>query len=128
MGDLLLILLLGALLVVAMEGSRYRRSRRGYYGPVYIYRPFHWWGIYRPMPPPPRSRRPGGSFGGRRPGASFGGGRPFHGSFGGGRPGGSMGGGRGGRSGSSFGRPGGSMGGGRSFGGGRSGGSFGGKR
>ncbi|MCX4370359.1 MAG: TPM domain-containing protein [Dysosmobacter sp.] len=143
---LVVLVILLAVLWVALDGMRYSRYRRRYYGPTVIgvprpvYYPVFWGRPRRPRrpPPPPPPRRPGGpgGFGG----GSFGGGagrsgRPGGfggGSFGGGagrgtRPGGS---GHGGFGGGSFGggagrsgRPGGFGGAGRGgFGGGRSGG------
>lgn len=139
-----IIFLIVLLLIVAVlaDNRRYRRYRRGYYGPGFVYRPIFFGRprvhVHRPAPPhhgprpgprPGSGSRPGSSFGGSRPGgSSFGGSRPSGGGFGGSR-GGSFGGSRGGSSfgGSRGGGFGGSRGGG-GFGGGSRGGGFGGRR
>lgn len=118
------LLLLIILIVILVDARRYRRYRRGWYGPAYVYHPFIFGRPRGPRPPHGGGPRPGGPGpgAGPRPGGSshFGGPRPGGGSFGGSR-GGSFGGST--RSGGgSFG--GGSRGG--SFGGGSRGGSFGG--
>lgn len=124
--DILWIILLAILVLVLMEGARYRRYRGGYYGPTFIYRPFHFWA---PRPPrPPMGGGPGASPGfGPGPTPTFRGPRSnaFH--AGGGRisrPGSF----RGGRSFGGGGRSSRSFGGGRSHGGGSRGPRGGGRR
>lgn len=131
---LVLLVILLFLLWVILDGMRYRRYRRRYYGPTVVgiprpvYYPVFWGRPRRPRrpPPPPPPRRPGGT--GGFGGGSFGGGAgrgsrpggPGPGSFGGGLGGFGGGAGRGGFGGGrSGGFGGGSFGGGAGRGGGR---------
>ena len=56
--DLIIILVLVVVVLLALEGSRRRRYRCGWYGPSYVYRPFF---IFRPRPQA-RSGRTAGRF------------------------------------------------------------------
>ena len=52
--DLIIILVLVVVVLLALEGSRRRRYRCGWYGPSYVYRPFF---IFRPRPPKTLDRK-----------------------------------------------------------------------
>lgn len=135
---IVLMIIFMIIIAVLADNRRYRRYRRGYYGPGYVYRP-----IFFGRPPRPRAPHHGpGPRPGPRPGAGPrpnpgprpGGPRPGGSSFGGSRGGTSFGGSRGGggfSGGSRGGSFGGSRGGGgfsRGGGGGSRGGGFGGRR